>query len=94
MDSSPIAPSLCYTVSTKQSSVREPDAAEISADNPTAYLCDAGSEGRGIELCSGSFQGRCVFLEQRPGFIKPFCPDQEIYLISEVDFSMRLCYTK
>ena len=27
--------------------MRETDAAEISADNPTAYLCDISSAGRG-----------------------------------------------
>ena len=38
-----------------QIQVRETDAVEISADNPTVYLCDAGSEGRGKMIsCSGS----------------------------------------
>jgi len=38
---------LWYNNDVKQLPVREPDAVEISADNPTAYLCDTGSAGRG-----------------------------------------------
>jgi len=37
-DSSPIAIQICYTVITQADVVRQSDAVEISADNPTACL--------------------------------------------------------
>jgi len=46
-DSSSIAGTVWYNKDTKQDLVRKTDAAEISADNPTVYLCDTRSEGRG-----------------------------------------------
>ena len=49
-------------------SVRETDAVEISADNPTVYLCDAGSDGEGkMIMLQRLMLSRCIFLQKKDG---------------------------
>lgn len=46
-------------------SVRETDAAEISADSPTVYLCDAGFDGEGkMIMLQRLMLSRCIFLQK------------------------------